>query len=465
MKRYSQLVFTITLLGVDIAMTMGAFVLAYLLRPREATPNQVIPPLAHYLGMMALSVLALIVVFFFYKLYHLQRGMTRLDELYAIFSAVSISVIVGVAFTALVYRSDIDYPRVMIVLFWFWTLVLVGIGRLAHHSLRAWLYQHGWGESRVLIVGAGEAGNMILEKIRVSPQLGYKPIGFLDDARAGENVLGLPVLGRVEQLGDVVREFAVDEVIIALPEAPHQDLLSIIARCEDGRVSIKVFPDVFQIMAAEVNVGDLNGLPLLTMRDVAMRGWRLTAKRIMDVSLSAVTLVAISPLMLLLALIVKFDSKGPALYVQERMGLDARPFPCLKFRSMRTDAEIATGPIWATQDDPRRTRSGAFLRKYSLDELPQFINVLLGQMSLVGPRPERPFFVEQFRQMVPRYMERHQEKAGITGWAQVNGLRGDSSIWERTKYDLYYIEHWSLWLDFKIIILTLFRFLRDPSAI
>jgi len=254
-------------------------------------------------------------------------------------------------------------------------------------------------------------------------------------------------------------------VIIALPEASHQELLSIIARCEDGRVNIKIFPDVFQIMAAEVNVGDLNGLPLLTMRDVALRGWRLTAKRIVDVVISAIVLVFISPLLMLIALIVKLDSPGPALYWQERMGLDARPFPCFKFRSMRQDAEAETGPVWATRDDPRRTRVGAYLRKYSLDELPQFINVFLGHMSLVGPRPERPVFVEQFRQQIPRYMERHQLKAGITGWAQANGLRGDTSIWERTKYDLYYVEHWSLWFDFKIMILTLLRFLRDPAAI
>jgi exopolysaccharide biosynthesis polyprenyl glycosylphosphotransferase len=465
MKRHAQWIFTISLLGVDIVMTCLAFVLAYWMRPREATPNTVIPPLTYYIGMMALSALALVVVFFFYKLYHLRRGTSKLDELYSVFSAISISVIVGMAFTAFVYRTEIDYPRIMIVYFWVWSLVLVGLGRLVHSLFRSAMYRRGWGESRALIVGAGDAGNMILDKIRSSPQLGYRPIGFLDDERAGQKILGLPVLGKVDQLGEVVASHRIGEVIIALPEATHEELLSVISRCEDGRVSIKVFPDVFQIMATEVNIGDLNGLPLLTMRDVAMRGWRLTAKRMMDMVISAIVLVFISPLMLLLALLVKLDSRGPALYWQERMGLDARPFPCIKFRSMRTDAETQTGPVWAKQDDPRRTRIGALLRKYSLDELPQFINVFLGHMSLVGPRPERPMFVEQFRQMVPRYMERHREKAGITGWAQVNGLRGDTSIWERTKYDLYYIEHWSLWFDIKIMILTLLRFFRDPSAI
>lgn len=465
MKRHAYIFFGVTLVGVDALMTCLAFLLAYVLHPRDPLARQVLPPFDNYAGMMLLNVLALVVVFFFYKLYHLQRGMSRLDEAYAVFAAVSISIIVGMALTAFVYRTEVDYPRVMIVFFWAFALLLIGLARVAHHSLRSVLYKRGWGESNVLIVGAGEAGNLILGKIRGSPQLGYRPIGFLDDARAGQTVLGLPVLGRVEQLGEVVQQHGITEVIIALPEASHQELLSVMARCEDGKVSIKVFPDVFQIMAAEVNIGDLNGLPLLTMRDVALRGWRLTLKRIVDFVISAIVLVFISPLLLLIALLIKLDSPGPALYTQERMGLDARPFPTIKFRTMVQNAEMETGPVWAKRDDPRRTRIGAWLRQHSLDELPQFINVFLGHMSLVGPRPERPMFVQQFRQMVPRYMERHREKAGITGWAQVNGLRGDTSIWERTKYDLYYIEHWSLWFDFKIMIMTVLKFLRDPHAI
>ncbi|HEY6072875.1 MAG TPA: undecaprenyl-phosphate glucose phosphotransferase [Anaerolineales bacterium] len=465
MKRHANIVFGFTLLGLDMVMTSIAFYLAHLLRVVDAPPRQVIPPFSNYLGMMLLNGAAIIVVFFFYKLYHLRRGLSQLDELYSIFTAVSIGVIVGMALTAFIYRNDIDYPRFMIVSFWMLALVLIGLARIAHHQLRSAMYRRGWGESRVLIIGAGEAGHLILDKIRGSPQLGYHPIGFLDDECAGRMIQGLPVVGKTYELGAAVKKYQADEIIVALPEASHQELLSVISHCEDGKVSIKVFPDVFQIMASEVNVGDLNGLPLLTMRDVALRGWRLTLKRIVDLAISGIVLVIISPMMLFLALLVKLDSPGPALYWQERMGLDAVPFPCFKFRSMRADAEAETGPVWATRDDPRRTRVGAFLRKYSLDELPQFINVFLGHMSLVGPRPERPMFVEQFRQMVPRYMERHYEKAGIAGWAQLNGLRGESSIWERTKYDIYYIEHWSLWFDFKIMILTLFKFLRDPNAI
>jgi len=198
---------------------------------------------------------------------------------------------------------------------------------------------------------------------------------------------------------------------------------------------------------------------------VALRGWKLAVKRTMDVVVSALLLVLLSPFLMLLALLIKLESKGPVFYTQVRVGLDGRPFEMIKFRSMRVDAEQDTGPVWATEDDPRRTRLGAFLRKTSLDELPQLINVLVGDMSLVGPRPERPVFVDQFRQVVPRYMERHKEKAGMTGWAQVNGLRGDTSIVERTKYDLYYIENWSLLFDLKILLrqfVNVFR--KDRNA-
>ncbi len=248
-----------------------------------------------------------------------------------------------------------------------------------------------------------------------------------------------------------------------MPEASHQELVDIIALCERDKVGIKVFPDVFQIMAKEVGIGDLGGLPLITVRDVVLRGWKLSLKRGMDIVLSAIGLVMLSPFMLFTAILIKLESPGPVFYVQERMGLDAKPFPMLKFRSMRQDAE-ANGPGWTRANDPRRTKLGAILRKLSIDELPQLINVLLGDMSLVGPRPERPVYVEQFKRSIPRYMERHKEKAGITGWAQVNGLRGDTSIAERTKYDLWYIENWSIWLDIKILLMTIFKVFTDRNA-
>jgi exopolysaccharide biosynthesis polyprenyl glycosylphosphotransferase len=217
------------------------------------------------------------------------------------------------------------------------------------------------------------------------------------------------------------------------------------------------------MMASAVSISEMGGLPLLTVRDIALTGWRRTAKRMMDIVGSGVGLVFLSPLMMAIAALIKLESPGPVFYVQTRMGLDARPFDIIKFRSMRTDAEDS-GPCWTTEDDPRRTQIGAFLRKTNLDELPQFINVLLGDMSLVGPRPERPVYVARFRRSIPRYMDRHREKAGLTGWAQVNGYRGDTSIPERTKYDLWYIENWSLLLDLKIIARTILQVLNSPNA-
>ncbi len=463
LKRHANFIFTSTLIGADIALVCLAFYFAYRFRPID--PNQVLQPFSYYFGMMLLNALAVVIVFFFYQLYHFGRGWSRLDETYKVFTGISISVVIGIAFTAFAYRNDIDYPRMMIAYFWLAAIISVACGRLAHHWLRTRLYARGWAESRVLIVGAGEAGVQIVERIRANAGLGYRPLGFLDDKLAGQTVQGVPVLGKVEQLGNVVQTFGINEVIIALPEATHQELLSIISLCEYGKVSIKIFPDVFQIMASEVTIGELSGLPLLTMRDVALRGWRLSLKRVMDLVVSAIALVFLAPFLLLTALLIKLDSRGPAIYSQERMGLDANSFPIFKFRSMKADAEMETGPVWASRDDPRRTRLGAFLRRHSVDEFPQFINVFLGQMSLVGPRPERPMFVEQFRRTIPRYMERHHLKAGLTSWAIVNGLRGDTSIWERTKYDLWYVENWSLWLDIKIILLTALKVIRDPNAV
>lgn len=462
MRRRAEVLFGIFLLFQDMLLILVAFYLAYKLGPSpDPVTSAALPQFRDYLPMVVLTELSSVATFFLYRLYHLRRGESRLDQVYALFPATAIGILGGAGLTAILFQS-FDYPRLFLVLAFAFTFVLVSLGRLAHGYWRGWLYQKGWGELKLLIVGAGEAGSLVLERVRSSPHLGYCPAGFLDDARVGQTVLGMPVLGKAQELGEVIQRDHIDEVIIALPEATHEELVSIVSQCEDGHVSIKVFPDVFQIMAGEVNVGDLNGLPLLAMRDIALRGWRLTLKRMVDVVLSAVFLVATAPLMMVIALFIKLDSPGHVFFIQERMGLDAKSFPMIKFRTMVAEAERLGR--WTVENDPRRTRVGRLLRRYSLDELPQFINVLLGHMSLVGPRAEQPLFVEQFRQVVPRYMERHREKAGLTGWAQVNGLRGDTSIWERTKYDLYYIENWSLWFDFKIILLTAFTFFRDRSA-
>jgi Undecaprenyl-phosphate glucose phosphotransferase len=452
----------------DGVMIAVAFLIAYGIRWESAQADRSINlgDLSAYLGLLIVQIIAIIVVMFWARLYHQARAVSRVDEFYAVFGAVSIGMMMSVAISTLLFKSlEFDFPRVLIIYSWLLTIVLVMIARLIYHAVQWRMQARGVGRDRALIVGTGDIGRLVLEKIKGSPHLGYEVIGFVhkNGETEPENVLGAPVLGNSDDLTRLIDELHIDEVIIALPEASDDEMLELISKCSKASLSIKVFPDVFQIIATQVTIDDLGGLPLLSVRDVRQRGWRVTVKRLMDVTVSAAGLVFISPLLFIMSILIKLESPGPVFYVQERMGLDAKPFMMIKFRSMRQDAE-ANGPGWTTPDDPRRTKLGTFIRKTNVDELPQLINVLIGDMSLVGPRPERPVYVEQFRRTIPRYMERHKEKAGLTGWAQVNGLRGDTSISERTKYDLWYIENWSLLLDIKILIRTGLRLFSDKNA-
>ena len=456
MKR-SQFTLVVVMITMDTFMTILAFLLAH--RLRMATAGDSVGPLVNYLPILPLQVASILIVFLMQRLYYRRHNAPYLDEFYTLFGAVSIATLMSVAFTSLLFRDQIDYHRWMMIYLWALTLLLVTLGRILVTRALRLLQARGIGQGRVLLIGTGDAGRMILQKILHTPNLGYHIVGVVDSNVSAAPVEAVPLLGTPADIPQIIEDYRVDEVIVALPEASHQEILGIVSMCEREKVSIRVFPDVFEIMANEVSISDFGGLPLLTVRDVALRGWKLALKRTVDVVGASLTLLFISPVMMLTALLIKLESPGPVFYVQERMGLDAKPFPMLKFRSMRADAET-NGPGWTVKNDPRRTRFGAIIRRISLDELPQFINVLVGDMSLVGPRPERPVYVEQFRQRIPRYMDRHREKAGLTGWAQVNGLRGDTSVVERTKYDVWYIENWSLALDFKIMIQTVLNAAR-----
>ena len=466
MKDEGTVLFAILLVLIDVVMMALAFIFSYFLRlwTEHLIPAD-IGSLGSYLGVMIIQIVTLVAIFFFSKLYHRQRGLSHVDEFYAVFVAVSVGTIVSVAANSFIIRNGPDYSRRMIVFSWALTIVLVTAGRLLYSRLRWGLQSRGMGVARVLIVGTGETGRMVLNAIQRSPGLGYEVVGMVSKNSEQHENAGVPVLGSAEELPSLISAHKIDTVIIALPEAPSAEILPIISDCHRAKVTTRVYPNVFQLITSDLSIGHLGGLPLLTVRDTVLRGWKLTLKRAMDMVGSAVGLVLLSPFMLLVALLIKLDSPGGAFYLQERMGLDSKPFQMMKFRSMKEGAEDETGPVWAVKEDPRRTRLGAFIRRYSIDELPQFINVFIGDMSLVGPRPERPVFVQQFKQIIPRYMERHQEKAGMTGWAQVNGLRGDTSIVDRTKYDLYYIENWSILFVLKIIIKTVFTFFRDKAAI
>lgn len=468
MKRKADALFALSLVINDLIMVALAFYLSYWLRQLIAIPPPVgISPFVDYAGMMAIQVITMLNLYFFSRLYDVKRSMPRLDEFYRIFAATSIGTVITIAATTFLFKNtalELDFPRAMIIYAWLLTVVLVTASRSLLVLVRNWLRRRGLWSDRLLIIGTGDVGRMILQKVRQMPRLGYEVVGFIDgDDSPVEEIMGVPILGGIDDIPELIKAHEIEEVIIGRPELAHQEVLAIISRCERGQVGIKIFPDLFQIIATELSIGDLGGLPLLTVRDVALRGWKLTLKRIVDLLGSAIGLIVLSPILMLIAVIIKLDSRGPVFYAQERMGLDAKPFWCLKFRSMRTDAE-KHGPGWTVESDPRVTRLGRLIRRLSIDELPQLINVFVGDMSLVGPRPERPVYVNQFRRSIPRYMDRHREKAGMTGWAQVNGLRGDTSIAERTKYDLWYIENWSLWLDFKIILRTFFSAFSDRHA-
>lgn len=456
----------VSLLALDIAAFAAGLRLAYVLYANLSQDNPALSRLPQFTAwreLLLVQVLVLTAVFFFAHLYHLPRGTSRVDLAVHLFRAVSIGVILTYACTSFLF-PDLAYARRVPIYDWGTTFLCVLALRLLHREIWEQLRKAGIGCARVLIVGAGPAGQDLVARIHRRPRLGYAIVGIVDDTPGRSRARGVPIVGRTAELGQLVDQLAVDELFVALPEASRQQILEIISQCHREGLSIRVFPDVFQMIAGEVQITALDGLPLLNVRDVALRGWRLTVKRMFDILVSSTAIVLLSPLMLALAALVKLESSGPAFFVQERMGLDGKSFPMLKFRSMRSGAEEATGAVWAVRADPRRTRIGRFMREHNLDELPQLINVLLGHMSIVGPRPERPEFVAEFRRHMPRYMERHREKGGITGWAQINGLRGNTSIEERTKYDLYYIENWSILFDLKIMLKTLVAGFHDPNA-
>lgn len=467
-KQKLRTAYIITLAILDALLICVGFILAYQLRMIIPWPEELptAVPLSNYFGLMLVQVISIIAALFFYRQYYIPRAVSRVDQLYYLFAAVSIGTLLAVAVSTFVFKGDEvirDYPRAMIIYAWLLTIVLLLLGRLLHQSVRAALRRnYGIGEDKLLVVGTGDMAQVVVQRILWSPHLGYELVGIVNgDDR--EEMLGIPIVGRPEDLPRLIETYGIDEVIIAMPEKGHRETVRVISYCERGRVSIKTFPDIFQFVTTEATIDDLGGLPLLTVRDFALRGYMLIFKRLIDFTVAAFGLIFLAPLMMLVAIAIKLESPGPVFFVQERMGLDGKPFLMIKFRSMRSDAE-KDGPGWTTTNDPRQTKLGKLIRRLEVDELPNLINVFIGEMSLVGPRPEQAHYVEQFRKIVPRYMDRHQEKGGMTGWAQVNGLRGDTSINERTKYDLWYSEHWSVLLDLKIIIRTLWQIVSRDNG-
>ncbi|WP_055105987.1 undecaprenyl-phosphate glucose phosphotransferase [Paenibacillus ihumii] len=383
--------------------------------------------------------------------------------------------IIQVHFTSLVillslmfFVKQVDISRYYLAIYMVFNLLFIMLYRYFLKRSLKQLRRKGYNKQFVLIIGAGSLGRKFHDNLKQYPELGYEIIGFLDDFQqwdAGEKGKYSPILGTVAQLEDILESKLIDEVVLALPLEAHSKYAKIIASCEKAGVRALIIPDFFDYLPARPYFDNFAGMPMINVRDIPldMAGNRLV-KRAFDIVFSIAAIMITSPVMLFVVIGIKLTSPGPVIFKQERVGLNRRTFQMYKFRSMNVLPEGAPDTGWTTANDPRRTKFGAFIRKTSIDELPQFFNVLAGHMSVVGPRPERPYFVEQFREEVPKYMVKHHVRPGITGWAQTHGLRGDTSIEERIKHDIFYIENWSMLLDIKIILRTIIHGFVNKNA-
>ena len=418
---------------------------------------------SRYLGFLPWILIVSAAVFWLSGLYDPER-FQRLPRL--VFS-VAKSVALGLLVTAasLSFYRTLYFSRLHMVLFGLFTPALMILARVALYSLVHRALAQGANRRRVLIIGAGKAGRRLEETLRHYPWMGFEVVGFLDDHKGDV----LDVVGRVDEAPEIVDRFerngcAIDYVYIALPLAAAERIEALANELSTRLAHICLVPDLFHFDIVNSRISDLGGLPVIHLVDEAPLEFRRIVKRVIDILFSMAVLILTLPVQLIIAALVKISSPGPVFYRQQRMGLNGLTFDILKYRSMPVHTESETGPVWAKQEEDRATPLGRFLRRTSLDELPQFINVLMGDMSVVGPRPERPVFIEEFRQRIPRYMLRHKMKAGITGWAQVNGWRGNTSIEKRIEHDIYYIQNWSLLLDVKIILMTIWSGFVNKNA-
>jgi exopolysaccharide biosynthesis polyprenyl glycosylphosphotransferase len=443
----------------DVVATSVAVLVAYWLR-FEVPIHPVtkgMPPLEMYLRLIPVTALMWPLVFYFQGLYQQRRLRSRFDELLRVCLAVLLATILLTAFLTFYRPSDFTYSRLFLPIFAAIDAALVSISRWLISDLLRRVRRSGGNLQVVLVVGAGELGRRLVESLHAHREYGFSVVGFLDDdpGKQQRKIQGVPVLGTTRDLESVVAERRIDQVMIALPMAAHHRTVQLIRRCGQLLVEIKVVPDLLQYYVVRAATEDLDGLPIINLTQIPLQGWNQIVKRIFDVVGAGVLLLAAGWLFPLIAWLIKREDGGPTFYSQIRTGMDGRSFKLYKFRSMRADESINGQGKWTRADDPRVTRIGAILRRYNLDELPQLLNVLKGDMSLVGPRPEQPEFVERFKTRYPEYQARHRVRSGLTGWAQVNGLRGDTSIRQRVVHDLYYIENWSLALDLKILWRTL----------
>ena len=465
MIRHSNRRLAALFLATDLAATFAALVAAYWLRfEAEIIPvTKGVPAASAYLRLFPFIAVLWPLVYYFHGLYQVRRNRSSVEEGLAVLVATALAtlLLIGIA----TFSRGFDYSRAVLVLFFVSDVLFVFAGRTAIRRYLEEAWRHGYGVRRVLVVGAGRLGRAVVDKLAEHPESGLRSVGLVDDdpEKLGASYCGVPILGVTADAARIVEEKRVDAVFLALPLQAHRAMLAVLKDVARTVADVRVVPDLLQYITFRAGVEDLDGLPVVHLTQVPLTGWMSLVKRTLDLAIAGTALLLLSPLFAVIAIAIRL-SGGPVLYRQQRMGLDGRPFEIVKFRSMRPDAEDESGPTWTGPEDPRRTRVGRFLRRWSLDELPQLVNVVKGEMSLVGPRPERPEFVREFKEKFPQYMLRHRVRAGMTGWAQVNGWRGNTSVSKRIEYDLYYIENWSLALDIKILWMTLRYGLRQRNA-
>jgi Undecaprenyl-phosphate glucose phosphotransferase len=447
-----ELLFAAILVPVDIAMIVASFLVAYLLRQNIET-SQVFrgAGMLEYFKYLLYLLPLWILIFALNGLYEIKPNKGFFNQAFKIFISNSVAILFLVLL--IFFSKVLFFSRLILAFTWIFTIIAVIVGRFLIRELKIYLYRYSIGVRSVLVIGSNEVGEFLAMEIENNPGLGYKLLGIIN-GKAGEGKI-VKSIGTVEEFDRIIEKYGVHEVVLAQTNLPKSKVAQIINRCIEKKISFKFVPDILASYSLNVRTGALGSMPIFELRTIALDGWGRIIKRIFDTVFSILILLITSPLTLLAALITKLTSRGPVFYTHERIGRDGKKFKIYKFRSMYLNSEKKTKTFWTKKDDPRVTPIGKILRKSNIDELPQFFNILKGDMSLVGPRPEQPRFVTEFEKDIPDYMKRHRVKSGLTGWAQVNGLKGDTSISERVRYDMFYIENWSLLFDIKIILRTI----------
>jgi len=460
-------ILSISYLITDLLLVVVSSIFAFWLRFYSGLiPYRNIPAAENYYPILLLAAPLTLIFFTLFGVYQARRIDSVFVDTLPVFLA-GMATVLGVSAFTFFYR-EVSYSRLTFSLFGVVLFVVVaGERMLLRLALKA-MRRYGFNVKRLLVVGAGDLGLRLVRTIQGHPGYGYNVVGLLDDRVENgyfEKAYGVHVLGPIRELPEVVERHDVDKVIVALPVRAFDKVRRIVHRCEKEGIEVDIVPDFLQLIRPRARIRDFDGLPLVSVRSLPTESWAYSvAKRAFDIAFSLLVLTLGAPLFAIISVLVRLSSPGPIFFVQERIGARRKLFRMYKFRTMRVASKDESDVTWTTPDDRRRTWIGAILRKTSLDELPQFWNVLRGDMSIVGPRPERPFFARQFKNKVPSYMVRHQVKTGITGWAQVNGWRGDTSIKKRLEFDLYYLENWSFAFDLKIIFMTIFKGLVNRNA-